>query len=173
MAVLLLDASLQPLNVITRRRLVVLLAKRRVAFLTEDDELDAAEALAKRRLPHGVLIVRLMRSIHVPRRRLRPNRRNLLLRDGHLCQYCGRTGTAADLTIDHVVPLSQGGAPDRWDNVVIACRRCNGRKADRRPEEVGMRLLKAPRALTQEYSHIIFLRHPELKLAYDAVLAVA
>src|ERR1035441_60032 len=92
MAVLLLNASLQPLNVISHRRLVVLLTKERVAFVDEAAERSAAEALAGRRLPEGVVIVRLLRTIHVPRRLLRPNRRNLLLRDDDTCQYCGRLG---------------------------------------------------------------------------------
>ena len=65
MAVLLLNASLQPLNVISHRRLVVLLTKERVAFVDEAAERAAAEALAGRRLPEGVVIVRLLRTIHV------------------------------------------------------------------------------------------------------------
>jgi 5-methylcytosine-specific restriction endonuclease McrA len=173
MAVLLLNASLQPLNVISHRRLVVLLTKERVAFVDERAERAAAQAIAGRRLPEGVVIVRLLRTIHVPRRLLRPNRRNLLLRDDHTCQYCGRLGTTAELTVDHVIPVSRGGASDRWDNVVIACRKCNWRKANHRPEEVGLFLRRKPVPLTQEYAHIIFLRYPELKEAYDRLLAAA
>jgi len=173
MAVLLLNASMQPLNVISHRRLIVLLTKERVAFLDEAAEHAAAEALAGRRLPEGVVIVRLLRTIHVPRRLLRPNRRNLLLRDDHTCQYCGHVGSAAELTVDHVVPVSRGGAADRWENVVVACKRCNWRKASHLPEEVGLHLRRAPRPLTQEYAHIIFLRYPELKAAYERLLSAA
>ncbi len=172
-AVLLLNASLQPLNVISQRRLVVLLGKERVAFVNEADEAEAWEAMLGRRLPPGVQMVRLLRTIHVPRRRLRPNRRNLLLRDNNTCQYCGFQGSAGELTIDHIQPMSRGGAADRWDNVVVACKRCNWKKADRRPEEVGMRLRKRPAALTQEYGQVLFLRHPELKVAYEAFLKAA
>jgi len=173
MAVLLLNASLQPLNVISHRRLVVLLSKERVAFLDEEAELRAMAALQGRRLPEDVVIVRLLRNIHVPRRVLRPNRRNLLLRDDSTCQYCGLTSVPSDLTVDHVVPVSRGGAADAWENVVVACKRCNWRKADRLPTEVGMHLLRPPRPLTQEYAHIIFLRYPALKAAYDAFCATA
>ncbi|MGA8015939.1 MAG: HNH endonuclease [Candidatus Dormiibacterota bacterium] len=173
MAVLLLNASLQPLNVISHRRLVVLLSKDRVAFVDEEAEVRAMAALQGRRLPEDVLIVRLLRNIHVPRRVLRPNRRNLLLRDDSTCQYCGVILVPADLTVDHVVPVSRGGSPDSWENVVIACKRCNWRKADRLPGEVGMHLLRPPRPLTQEYAHIIFLRYPALKAAYEAFCATA
>lgn len=172
MSVLLLSASMQPLNVISHRRLIILLSKERVAFLDERSQLEAAAALEDRRLPDGVVIVRLLRTIHVPRRLLRPNRRNLLLRDDSTCQYCGFTGPASELTVDHVVPMSRGGASDRWENLVVACKRCNWRKANHRPEEVGMHLRRHPGALTQEYAHIIFLRYPELREAYDRILAV-
>jgi 5-methylcytosine-specific restriction endonuclease McrA len=173
MAVLLLNASLQPLNVISHRRLVVLLSKERVAFVDDGAEVRALAALQDRRLPDDVVIVRLLRNIHVPRRVLRPNRRNLLLRDESTCQYCGLVGSPAELTVDHVVPVSRGGAPDTWENVVIACKRCNWRKADRLPSEVGMHLVRPPRPLTQEYAHIIFLRYPALKAAYEAFCAGA
>ncbi len=172
MAVLLLNASMQPLNVISHRRLIILVSKERVAFLDQRSELEAAAALAGRRLPDGVVIVRLLRTIHVPRRLLRPNRRNLLLRDDHTCQYCGFSGPAAELTVDHIVPLSRGGTGDRWENLVVACKRCNWRKSNHRPEEVGMHLRRAPGPLTQEYAHIIFLRYPELKVAYERLLEV-
>jgi len=165
MAVLLLNASMQPLNVISHRRLIVLLTKERVAFLDEAAEHAAAEALAGRRLPEGVVIVRLLRTIHVPRRLLRPN--------DHTCQYCGHVGSAAELTVDHVVPVSRGGAADRWENVVVACKRCNWRKASHLPQEVGLHLRREPRPLTQEYAHIIFLRYPELKAAYERLLSAA
>src|SRR5438309_7253434 len=155
MAVLLLNASMQPLNVISHRRLIVLLTKERVAFLDEAAEHAAAEALAGRRLPEGVVIVRLLRTIHVPRRLLRPNRRNLLLRDDHTCQYCGHVGSAAELTVDHVVPVSRGGEADSWENQVVACRHCNWRKANRRPAEVGLRLRRRPTPPTQEYAPLL------------------
>jgi 5-methylcytosine-specific restriction endonuclease McrA len=172
MAVLLLNASMQPLNVISHRRLIILLSKERVAFLDERSQLEAAEALSGRRLPQGVVVVRLLRTIHVPRRLLRPNRRNLLLRDDQTCQYCGYVGPASELTVDHIIPMSRGGAGDRWDNLVVACKRCNWRKANHLPREVGMHLRRRPGPLTQEYAHIIFLRYPELKAAYEALLEV-
>jgi len=69
-------------------------------------------------------------------------RREVLRRDHYTCQYCGSTH---NLTLDHVIPLSRGGS-HTWDNVVTACERCNQRKGDRTPEEVGMVLRSKPRA---------------------------
>ena len=171
MAVLLLSASMQPLNVISRRRLFVLLSRQRVALLSDTAELEAAAALAGRRLPQGITMVRLLRTVYVPRRMLRPNRRNLLLRDDYTCQYCGVVAPAPEMTIDHVHPISRGGAPATWENQVVACKRCNWRKANRRPEEVGMRLRRRPGPLTHEYAHVLLLRYPELRTAYEALVA--
>lgn len=69
--------------------------------------------------------------------------RQLFARDRYLCMYCGLRFAARELTRDHVIPASRGG-PDTWENCVTACRRCNQRKADRTPEEAGMRLLAVP-----------------------------
>ncbi|OGT32838.1 MAG: hypothetical protein A2W28_11490 [Gammaproteobacteria bacterium RBG_16_51_14] len=69
--------------------------------------------------------------------------RELFLRDAHLCMYCGGSFHETNLTRDHVLPISKGGV-DRWSNVVTACRACNTRKGNRRPEEAHMPLLAIP-----------------------------
>ena len=70
------------------------------------------------------------------------NRREVLRRDKHACQYCGGT---KQLTLDHVIPRSKGGKHS-WDNVVIACERCNSRKGDCTPSQAGMILRTKPKA---------------------------
>lgn len=70
------------------------------------------------------------------------NRREVLRRDQHRCQYCA---TTKRLTLDHVIPRSKGGL-HTWDNVVAACQRCNSLKGDRTPAEAGMPLRTNPRA---------------------------
>lgn len=73
------------------------------------------------------------------------NNRELFYRDHFTCLYCGHRFRPGDLTRDHVVPVSRGGA-DSWTNVVTACRRCNHRKSHYSPEEAGMKLLAVPYA---------------------------
>ncbi|NEP02330.1 MAG: HNH endonuclease [Symploca sp. SIO2E9] len=70
------------------------------------------------------------------------NRREVLKRDRHICQYCGST---KELTLDHVIPRSKGGKHS-WDNVVIACQQCNSRKGNRTPQQAGLKLRTKPRA---------------------------
>lgn len=71
------------------------------------------------------------------------SRRNVFKRDHYTCQYCGGQPGGAELTIDHVVPRSQGGVSS-WENCVLACMACNKRKADRTPEQAGMKLRREP-----------------------------
>ena len=75
-------------------------------------------------------VIRLLRFDRLPKQKLHLNRRNVLARDGHLCQYCGRHFPAHLLSIDHVVPRSRGGETT-WENVVCACLTCNVKKGGR------------------------------------------
>jgi 5-methylcytosine-specific restriction endonuclease McrA len=70
------------------------------------------------------------------------NRKEVLRRDHHSCQYCGNN---KHLTLDHVIPRSRGGQ-HTWDNVVTACSRCNSKKSDRTLQEAGMHLRTKPKA---------------------------
>ena len=79
----------------------------------------------------------------LPRADVKLNRRNLFARDHNSCQYCGKKYPTGELSIDHVVPRSQGGKTT-WDNVVCACVRCNVKKGGRTPREAHMSLIRRP-----------------------------
>ena len=51
----------------------------------------------------------------------------VLQRDGNRCVYCNRTGRRQRLELDHAIPKSEGG-PERYDNLVAACRTCNQKR---------------------------------------------
>ncbi|WP_439957936.1 HNH endonuclease [Modestobacter marinus] len=137
-ATLLLNATYEPLCVVSSRRAIVLVlgAKAEAVDVTED--LVHAERLALA-VP---VVVRLTRYVRVPYPVQVPlSRRAVFTRDGQTCVYCGASATS----IDHVVPRSRGGTHS-WDNVVAACRRCNHQKADRSLAEMGWSLPHPPRA---------------------------
>lgn len=69
--------------------------------------------------------------------------RNLFRRDLHTCAYCIKTFGDAELTKDHIHPESRGGATS-WMNCVTACKKCNGKKDNRTPEEANMLLAYVP-----------------------------
>ncbi|MCA8986676.1 MAG: HNH endonuclease [Planctomycetaceae bacterium] len=88
-------------------------------------------------------VVVLLRYSKVPKQTVTFSRRNLFRRDEFQCQYCGCKPLSADLTIDHVMPRSQGGGSS-WENCVLACIQCNTRKGGRTPVQANMKLLKKP-----------------------------
>lgn len=168
MAVLVLSQTFQPLSVIPERRLVVLLSKRKVTFLDDAVRQVIEEGIRARRIATDEpVIVQLLTNVRVPQMALRPTRANILLRDDEQCQYCGKH--SRDLTLDHIWPRSRGGQ-STWENLVACCKGCNGRKGNRLPKEVGMRLMRPPRPLTQEYAGIFLLRYPRLREAYERFL---
>lgn len=79
----------------------------------------------------------------IPERKLRLTRKNLLLRDKYQCQYTGKKLNADNATIDHIIPQSRGGK-STWENVVICSEEANSQKADKTPNEAGMKLMKKP-----------------------------
>lgn len=89
-------------------------------------------------------IIRVTSSNRQPDYSVRLNRRNLFARDRNRCQYCGKRFPVADLSIDHVIPISRGGG-NTWDNLVCSCVRCNTRKGNRTPREAGLHLITSPR----------------------------
>ena len=133
-----LNATYEPLSVVSARRAVVLLVSRKAELVHGGDEFWSSEHL---QIPVP-RVVRLRRYVKVPyHRRIPLNRKAVFSRDRHLCQYCGR---AAE-NLDHVLPRSRGG-DHSWENVVAACRPCNARKGNRTPAEAGMSLNASPRA---------------------------
>lgn len=104
-------------------------------------------------------ILRLRRYINVPRRNARWSRRGILDRDKHCCIYCGvtvgskrkgRIVIKKDFTVDHIVPRSRGGK-NTWGNTACACASCNNRKADKMPNEAGMRMRWEPKTPRVDY----------------------
>ena len=88
-------------------------------------------------------IIRVLDYDRRPRRSVKLTRRNIYARDLNRCQYCGRSFSTKELTLDHVKPRVQGG-DDTWENLVCACVKCNARKGGRTPMQAGMRLIRKP-----------------------------
>jgi len=133
---LVLNASGEPLCVVTMHRAVVLVTTGKAIVVETDGRVLRSPSIS---VPVP-LVLCLARYVSVPRRRpVPPTRRTVLQRDSHRCAYCA---ASAD-TVDHVLPRSRGGALS-WENAVAACLRCNHRKGNRTPEEAGMRLLIVP-----------------------------
>ncbi len=133
---LLLNASYEPLCVISVRRAVVLVLADKADSLDGSGQWFHAERLALE-VPS---VIRLRTLVRVDRHReLSISRRGVFARDGHRCQYCG----GRPETLDHVIPRSRGGG-HTWENVVAACRPCNVHKADRLLPDTRLALRRPP-----------------------------
>jgi len=137
------------MSVINARKAIVLL------YLGKAEMIAANEALRVRSVSTSMpfpSIVRLSVFVRIPFKKIILSRKNILRRDSHRCQYCGRSDIP--LTMDHVMPASRGGE-DTWENMVCACVRCNNKKGDRTPDEAVMPLRRRP----MRPNHVTFISH--------------
>lgn len=136
---ILLNNDYSFLNVVNWKRALCLVAKGKVQVLMySDTTVRTGEGLAVR-IPTVMKLIKLIRTLY--RARVPFSKKNILIRDGFQCVYCGcRTGK---LTIDHIIPKSRGGE-DTFENCVTCCAACNHHKASRTPREAGMTLKIRP-----------------------------
>src|SRR2546423_12189113 len=138
--VLVLNASYEPINVCAARRAIVLVLKG-VARAEEEN----GHFLPSTRFTISVpSVIRLLEYRRIPHQTRALSRKNILLRDRNTCQYCGSALSAAELTLDHVIPRSRGGA-STWENLVACCHTCNRSKGNHLPYEVNMKPPREPR----------------------------
>jgi 5-methylcytosine-specific restriction endonuclease McrA len=166
MSVLVLNRLFMAVHVISVRRAFCLLAKNLAEVVTLEDGQyatydfntwrDLSEFRARNfreedddwiRTPGSEIqaprVIRLLSYDRVPKQTVKFNRRNIFARDGNQCQYCGKRFATSELSLDHVLPRSQGGKTT-WENIVCACVACNVRKGGRTPRQAHMALIRLP-----------------------------
>jgi 5-methylcytosine-specific restriction endonuclease McrA len=132
-----LNANYEYLNTISWQKAIKLIVKGKATVLKYTDRVVRAGKQIIQ-IPAVMQLIKLVRAIfrtHVPF-----SKRNVMVRDGFTCQYCG---SIEELTIDHVLPISRGGK-STFENCVTACKPCNSRKTNKLPNETGFHLKKKP-----------------------------
>jgi 5-methylcytosine-specific restriction endonuclease McrA len=158
-SVLVLNASWSAVHIASVRRAISLVYQGLAQFVSPEDfntyDFDSWRELSRvggsdtgcvRSIDFTLRVPEVIRLPHFngrQRRKIRFTRRNLFERDACTCQYCGVKLPVRELTLDHVVPRCHGGR-STWENLAVACVKCNSRKANRMPHEAGMRLLRQP-----------------------------
>ena len=137
--VLLLNTSFEPLRVINWKRALTLMFSGKVEVLEEYTREVRSVSLSVR-LP---AVVRLLKFVRVKSSGVKFSRQNIYARDRYECQYCGASPPPSELTYDHVIPRSLGGATD-WENIVTCCIPCNRRKGGKLLESSDLRLRRRP-----------------------------
>ncbi len=137
--VLLLNQNYEPLTILKVRRAVTLIILNKVDLIENED----GKLLRSISLAYPVpSVIRLKYFVHIKRKEISLTKKNIIKRDNHQCQYCGKK--SGMMTTDHIVPKALGG-DDSWENLVCACLECNNRKGNRTLKETGVRLIKKPK----------------------------
>ena len=139
MDVLVLDVGFQPVARVSWQRAVTLLWEGKVEVLDSYEKAVRSVTL-ELKVP---AVIRHLRAVRAKKKGIRFSRENVYARDAGKCQYCGLHVARDEFTYDHVVPRKQGGVTT-WENVVVACVRCNQKKGGRTPAEAGMTLRCKP-----------------------------
>lgn len=136
---LVLNASFEPLHIVTWQRAMQLLFQGKVEVIEESEQ----EVRTVRLTIKVPAVLRLLSYVPLKRKKqiVRFSRANIFLRDNNICQYCGERFSKTHLTLDHVIPIVQGGKKC-WENIVTACKSCNQRKGGRTPVQAGMHLIR-------------------------------
>ncbi len=135
--VLVLNADYTALSICTVPKAFLLVYLQKAELVSENEKFRLRSVNASYPLPS---IIKLNKYINKPYKGVVLNRQNIFKRDGNKCAYCGYH---KDLTLDHVLPKSRGGKTN-WDNLITACKKCNGKKGDFTPEEAKMPLFTKP-----------------------------
>jgi len=123
MKVLVLNMDYSPINVTSLQRgfKLVYMGKAEIISYDETPIITAYKEYVK------PTVIRLLKYVLVPFRKVQLNRQNIFKRDDNKCVYCGSRNR---LTIDHVIPRAKGGT-NTWKNLVTCCGSCNVRKGDK------------------------------------------
>ncbi len=149
---ILLNADYTFLNLVNWKRAVCLMTKGKVEVIKDSGAAVRVASGIELRIPAVMRLVKLIRTIY--RAGVAFTKRNVLVRDGFRCAYCG--GQRERLSIDHIIPKSRGGKTN-FENCVAACRNCNLRKGGRTPSEAAMYLkVKAYQPTISEFLRMKF-----------------
>ncbi len=137
--VLLLNQNYEPLTILRLRRAITLLILGKVDMVEKEDGQVIHAITTEYKVPS---VIRLRYYIRIRRKEISLTKKNVIKRDNHQCQYCGKkTGM---MTADHIMPRALGG-DESWENLVCACIECNNRKGNHNLRLAGMHLLKKPK----------------------------
>jgi hypothetical protein len=162
-SILQLDIAGNPVNFVTDRQAISMMASDRVIANLGEQEIvfrGGYNRISRRRSELTIGTIMLTRERVISGRLAKDyeppySNKGLFARDGHTCLFCGNQFAPRDLTRDHIIPKSRSN-DNSWSNSATSCLRCNHAKEDRTPEEWGRLLLAVP--YTPNYAEFLYLK---------------
>ena len=142
MQTLVLNASYEPLHIITWQKAICLIIENKAELLAQHKKRLVRSISSEYPLPSIIRLTKYIQYAAFVHFGIY-SRRNVFIRDKMTCQYCAKNCSTEELSIDHVTPQSKAGK-DSWINTVTCCISCNQKKADMTPEEARMPLIRKP-----------------------------
>lgn len=133
-----LNGDYSYLNTVSWQKAIKLMVKGKATVIKYTEVVVKTAEYVIVKIPAVMKLIKIIRTIY--RTKVPFSKKNVMIRDGFMCQYCG---TVKALTIDHVTPVSRGGK-STFENCVTACKCCNNKKSNRLPSEMHMYLKKRP-----------------------------
>ena len=166
--VILLNSDYSLMGTISWKKAIKLLVKKKVEVLKYSTHMirTTGKRAIELILPSVLRLIKFVRQIF--KEKVPFNKRNLQIMYGNICAYCGKKADPS--TLEHVIPKSKGGKSD-FDNVVIACLRCNNKKDNRLPSEAGMFLKVKPHAPTISEFMSMVLKKNGIENLYEYIMA--
>lgn len=132
-SVILLNADYSFLNVTTWRRAFALSEKGTASVIKYSADVVYTAGGDVLKIPAVMKLIKFIRTIY--RNKIPFSKKNVMVRDGFRCVYCGTK--EGRFTIDHVHPKSLGGK-STFENCVTACKECNNKKGNKTCQDVKM-----------------------------------
>ena len=131
--VVLLNADYSFLNVTTWRRAFALTEKGTADVIKYSEEVIHTAGGSILKIPAVMKLIKFIRTVY--RNRVPFSKKNVMVRDGFRCVYCGTK--EGRFTIDHVKPKALGGK-STFENCVCSCKDCNNKKGNKTCRDIEM-----------------------------------
>jgi len=132
-SVVLLNADYSYLNTVKWKKALTLVVKGKVSVVKYSKNIIVSASGMVMKIPLVMKLIKFIRTVY--RTRVPFSKKNVMIRDGMKCVYCGTKNTR--LTIDHIIPKAKGGK-STFENTVAACKPCNNKKGSKLCSEVKM-----------------------------------
>lgn len=138
--ILLLNSTYEVLSFISERKALKLYFKNKVDVISIWPDMEIHYGGGHIDFPATIRLKYFVRKNYS---QLTFSRKAVFKRDRFSCQYCGKFLKSGQVTVDHVIPKSLGGASS-FNNCVTSCYACNNKKGSRTPEQANMILPTKP-----------------------------